>query len=1103
MLRLIMGRARSGKSRRIRELLAERVHAGGKVLLIVPEQYSFESEKNLLDLLGPENQSNVEILYTFTSLSRELLDAYKGGRRPPLKGAAKDAVMSLTLRELSHELSIFDECYNNPTEVHELTLLIEELYQNGITYETLIEAADKTGDDRVFTKAKELSLISDAYKAITEETHSDTRYDLDTTADIIIQNELFRDTTIFIDEFYGFTKPELTVICSLLKNAFDVYITAVCESISKGYPTDALAFPQNTVRELLSLADRSDIAAAEPEILIKSDRYVSPAIEAVEQNIFSIEEYEPYEGPGSDAVTIAAANTPYDECDYIAAEAKRLVRETGIRYRDIAVIERGSVYSAYLPFAFSKYDIPVFKDRRKPLTAYPLIRYAAEAVKLAADGISTDGIFSLLKTYLSGVSQEDIYELENYVFVWNISSLAWTKPFTRNPSGFGKTISDSDRSLLDRLNFLRERIINGIYDLRSGLNNSDGTGACKAVYDYLIANKADKTLLEYARGVPEEDAIASKRSWDILMDTLTELADVIGNRKIDSKVFSSLFNIMCSSSDTGEMPSGLDEITVSSADRARLTDKKVLFIAGANEKVFPSGEPDGFALTSGERRELIRAGAMLRQYGQTNAQRERFLFYSAVSKPSERLYICYSHRNYTSGELQPSEPVLAIREIIPGCNFRDSASVPPEHRIESKRSALLSAAAHSHVNSVFSRTVSDYILNGQDGEYFKFLLLSGAKPETVFQDASISKRLFEGLKTFTPSQIEKFIGCAFSYFCRYGMKAYPLEPAKYDNRINGNVIHSALESIFRKYGSEGLLSLSYHDFPQVAQNAVQEYIVDNIGTDHLDARTRYSVSKAIDTVSRMLRSIVEELKNSDYHTRGVEVRIGFGGDVPPYSILLPDGSKVFVGGTVDRVDTYQKENKRYIRVLDYKTGSKELKLEDIFSGINLQMPVYLNALTSGVKNNLQNSPDSPLPAAAFYVPASVTKPKLKRNDPESKVILALADQDKLSGMVIQYPEMSIDSELRDQKPGAYKAFSLTREQYDRLQEIVNGKISDMAISLYKGAIDANPLKIRNRYDPCKYCDYKSVCRHEDGDRHRNGFSGDPYCELNKGDDKDD
>ena len=1100
MLRLIMGRARSGKSRRLRELLADRVHAGGRVLLIVPEQYSFESEKNLLDLLGATNQGNVEILYTFTSLSRELLNEYSGGRRPPLNGPAKDVVMSLALRELGHRLNIFDKCYDNPTEVHELTQFIEELYQNGVTYDTLISAAGKSGDERLFAKTGELSLISEAYKAITEEKHSDTRYDLDDTADIIIKNDLFRDTTVFIDEFYGFTQPELTVIESLLKNARDVYITAVCESISKGYHTDALAFSQNTVRELLSLADRSNVESAEPEILKRRNRYNSPAIEAIEQNLFSIEEYEIYDGPGSDSVTVAAANTPYEECDYIAAEAKRLVRETGIRYRDIAVIERGSVYSAYLPFAFAKYDIPVFKDRRKPLTANPLVRYAAEAVELAAYGINTDGIFSLLKTDLSGALPEDIYELENYVFVWNINSFAWTEPFTRNPSGLGKKLSEADRLLLDRLNTLRERIIDGIYSLRSDLNDSDGVGACKAVYDYLIENKADKALLEYARNAAEEDAIAAKRSWDILMDTLTELADVIGKRKIDAKIFSSLFNIMCSASDTGEMPSGLDEITVSSADRARLTDKKVIFIAGANERIFPSGEPGGFALTSGERRELTRAGAKLGQYGQANAQRERFLFYSAASKPSERLYVCYSMRNYTAGELQPSEPVFAIRAIVPGCNFIETASLSPERFIESRRSAVLSAAAHSHTNSVFSRTVSDYILDGQDGEYYKFLALCGSKPETVFQDPAISKRLFEGLKTFTPSQIEKFIGCAFSYFCRYGMQAYPLEPAKYDNRINGTLIHSALESIFRKYGSKGLISLSQTDLSQAAENAVREYVSENIGTDLLDARTRYSVSKAINTVSRMLKSITDDLKHSDYQTSGVEVRIGFGGDVPPYAINLPDGSQVFVGGTVDRIDTYRKGNSQYFRVLDYKTGSKELRLEDIFSGINLQMPIYLNALTARQDNYLQNIPYSPLPAAAFYVPASVTKPKLKRNDPESKVIRALADQDKLNGMIVQYPELSVDSDPRAQESEPYKAFILTREQYDRLQEIVNGKISDMASSLNEGAIDANPLIIKNRYDPCKYCDYKSVCRHEDGDRHRKGFSGDPYCELNKGGD---
>ncbi len=1096
-----MGRARAGKSRRIREYLASRVHAGGKVLLIVPEQYSFESEKNLLDLLGATNQENVEILYTFTSLSNELLTKYRGSRRPPLLGSAKDIVMGLAVTELSHKLNIFDKCADNPAEIHELTRIIDEFSQNGVSFDSLTEAAGNSGDERLLTKARELSLLSDAYSLIAGETRTDTRYDLKECADIIAENRLFSDTTVFIDEFYGFTYPELEVIGSLIRCAQDVYITAVCESISTGYSTDSLAFPQNTVRQLLSLADRTGTECAEPEILRRENRYNSPALEAIEQNIFSAEEFVSYTGTDEDAVSVVSARSPQDECDYIASEAKRLVRETGIRYRDIAVIERGSCYSAYLPFSFKKYDIPVFKDSRRPLNTNPIFRFASSAVKLAAEGISTDDIFTLLKTDLYDAAQDDICQLENYAFVWDIRSLSWTKPFTRNPSGLGKRFSDEDKALLIRLNALRERIVGGIQDLRKELNNCDGEDQCKAVYEYLIQNGADKSLFRYAKNAPTEDAVFAKRSWDLLMDTLTLLSDIIGPRRLGARIFSSLFTIICSSSDSGEMPSGLDEIAIGSADRVRLTDKKIIFIAGANEGVFPAGEPGSFVLTNGEKRELTRAGMRLPQYGQANAQRERFLFYSAVSSATDRLYICYSRRNYSSGEMQPSDPVISIRGIIPNCTVIDTALLPPEHWIESRRSAILTAARHSRDDSVFSQTIQEYMYNSPDCDFYRYLILCGSKPETVFDDPDISKRLFEGIKTLTPTQIEKYYGCAFSYFCRYGMKVYPIEPAKYDNRANGTIIHAALENIFREYGSEKLVLLDNDQISQAANKAVTDYADAYIGKEQIDPRTKYSISQSVKTVTRMLTAISAELKESNFHTSGVEIKIGFGGDLPPYTIELPDGSLIHVGGTVDRVDVSDKGDSQYLRVLDYKTGNKEISLKDILSGINLQMPVYLFGLCD---NNALFS--HPLPAGVFYVPGSVTRPNLKRHDPDTEVYSELEDQNRLKGLIVRYPDLAEPDvyDATDTKSGhtvktkTYRAVCVTKDQFDNLQRIVNQEISDMITSLRDGKIDACPLIITNKFEPCKYCDYKSVCRRETGDRKRIGFSGDEFESLDKG-----
>ena len=1070
-------------------------------MLIVPEQYSFESEKRLLDLLGPTNQEGLEILYTFTSLSREVLAKYRGNRKPAPPAPAKDVCMSIALRELADRLEIFADCADNPNEVRELTDITEELTLSGIDGDALLSAAGGSGDTRLFDKARELTLISGAYRAVIEENYSDSRFDLSETADVIEQHRLFKETTVFIDEFYGFTYPELTVIGSLLKNASDVYVTAVCDGIGCRAQTDALYFGAKTAAELLAEANRSGVPAAEPEIIRRENRYNSGAVAAVEESLFSTDASDAYTGSDSATVTVISARTPYEECMYIASEAKRLVREEGLRYRDIAVVERGSQYSDYIPFTFAKYDIPVFRDRRRPLMSNPLIRYACSATDLAANGVKTDGIFTLLKTGLTGIPEEDIAELENYVYVWQTESRGWTKPFTRSPSGLGAVLTESDKEKLLRLNAVRESILNGIYSLRSGLKDADGEGCCSAVYQFLIDSGTPAALLEYARALPAEDALAAKRSWDIFMETLTVLADAVGGRRLSPAAFSSLLNIICGGADTGEMPSGLDEISVGSADRVRFTDKKVVFIAGANEGVFPAGAGNSFVLTRAERRELQKAGANLRSDARETGSRERFLFYAAAAKPSDRLYVSYSRSDFSSPEKQPSDAVAQIRSIVPGCRFVDTALRPTTDRIESRRSAMLAAAETIGDNTTESKTLSDYILTGPDASVYGMLLNTFVKPPLRFSDPALADRLFDSVSYISPTRVEKYYDCAFAYFCRYGMRAYPLEPAAFDGRLNGNLIHAALEAIIRECGREGLLTLSDEQIRSAAREHIENYAKDRIGSGaELDARTAYSLEQAVKTVAKMTVSIRDEMAKSGFRPDSAELKIGVGGEIPPYVLTLPDGSRVAVGGTADRVDTLIADNRTYLRVMDYKTGGRKLDLKDVFSGINLQMPIYLYGLCANGVGRYGN----PSPAGVFYVPGGVTKPTLSRNADDEAVRQELLNQNRFSGMMVAYDTVldSLGVEKRDKidttgdvKTDSISAVCLLPDRYDKLRDVVNGRIINMAQSLKQGEIDIEPLIDAGKHDACKYCDYKSVCRRENDDRLRRLYDGDPLAEL--------
>lgn len=1100
MLRPILGRASSGKTTYIRNIIAEKVNSGDDVILIVPEQFSFESEKSMIELLGAKKTAEMKI-YSFTSLAKKILDEYAPNRKPSVTPAAKSVIMSMALEAVSEKLSIFSKFLKNKNTVSEILHMTDELIQCNISVQEMESAAAETGNKVLEQKAKELALIANMYEAILTERFSDDRYMLNAAAEIVCEKQLFSGKTVFFDEFTGFTAQENKLISLMLVQADDVYVTGCAEKLrDDSMGTSPFAYSSDNLSKLVALAKKCDVKVAQPVVMQGGFSHRTPALAALEKGFYEASP-EKYEADAPE-LTIAAAKSPYDECDYVAMMSKKLVRETGIRYRDIVVVGRSAAYEKYLPFALKKYGIPVFEDTRRSLENEIIVIFSICALSLATDGFSSECMFRYLKTYISGISDDDIAELENYVYMWQIDRSQWLDEWTGHPDGFGNEFDENAKIRLEYINSVRKKAVLPILKLKKELDDNNGVGCATALYNFLMASNADKNLLEFALKLNPASAYECERSWDEFMSVLSLLADTLGDRGITPKRFAELFKIMVSSSDIGTLPGGLDMITVGDADRIRVSDKKVMFIVGANEGVFPATATESFVLTENERRMLKNHNLELSDDSSARMKKERLKVYSTVSTPRDRLFITYSLGDFKLEQINPSEIVSVASDIVPNAQRVDISLLDEVFTVESARSAFESAALHIADNSEYAATVKKYVASTSYASMLESAERIAHKEPFEIKDGEKATALFGKEMYISATRVEKFHECAFKYFCKYGLKAKENSHAQFDARLNGNLVHYVLEKLFAQHGSNGLRSMSRNERKEAVNNVTSDYVNQYMGGyEFLNGRIRYSIERCKNTICEILERFAYELTSSKFETRDVELSIDPDGDIAAYTVELSDGGRAVLGGKVDRVDTMHSEDgeKTYLRVIDYKTGGKDFKLSDIISGVNMQMLLYLVCIFENGKDRYGNV----VPAGVLYVPAKKSKNSLGRYATDDMVEHERISQGRMNGIVLDDEEvirgmeengggLIIDAKI---EKGKIKGKTFSFDGFMLIKNTIDKAVRDMGDALHTGKIAAEPLIQSTYKNACTYCEYGAVCCHEKTDGGREIFKGDAWEEM--------
>ena len=1096
MLYLILAAAGGGKTTHIMNLIQQFSQSEfKKLILIVPEQFSFMSEKIMLEKVGARAMADIDVL-SFTSLGEKLVGRPAFHERRRIDDSAKAVLMSMALESVKDKLKLYGGHTGRRSVISEFVALSSEFKQNALTTDAVRLALAQSEESLLKMKLNDIITVLDAYDALVEGSYFNPDDLLTELCKVMPDSDYFKDRLVFIDAFRGFTAQEYKVIELMLGRAKAVYVTLCTDNLNNSDDeTDLFAHTKRTARKLIDIAKHSRVPVAKPQYLSMRSkfnnfppqfrRFASPELAALERELFSpapnIYEEE------CENITLCKASDIYAECEYIACTAKKLIRENGYRCRDIAVIARdSSAYETPLRSALKKCGITVFEDSRQPVDASPVVVLVESAISIAASGFSTETLMRYLKTGLAGFDTKEIADVENYCYLWKIGGSDWLRDWTQNPAGFGEEQGDEETAELEYLNEIRRRIVAPLYALRENLKDTSGEQAALEIYNFIDKINAAENIRIFARELAGrgETALAMEleRMWNVVIDLLESLETLLRGRNVTAKTVADMFGLMLGVQTLGSLPQGLDEITIGSADRIRTVAPKAVFIAGANNGIFPAVPFTGSALTDKDRRRMSEMEIEFSDFGEYKLAEEKLVCYNAFCCASEKLYVCCPERGAKGEQLAPSELYTKIKTLFPKCREADASEQNGLYFVEGRELAFEQLAKNKREGNALYASLNEYFKN--DDEYkgrIAALDRAAGGREFKIADREAALALFGQNMFMSASRVESFHKCPFAYFLKYGVKAMPRKVAELDPMQRGNIIHHALEKLLTEFDREALSAMSRKDLLEFFKNLLNEYLMTRLDGENRSERFVYLFDKLIYSVCDVAERLIKELEQSEFVPLDFELSIGRDGEIPPYEIKTSNG-KISISGAIDRVDGAEINGRKYIRVVDYKSSGKDFELSDVVQGLNMQMFIYLFALWQNGKEKYGEF----TPAGVLYYPAKSPNVSADRSMTEDAIEAERQKKCGMNGIVLDDPAVVIAMDKSECgmyvpakiKKGELKGSLIGLKQLEKLKEKADGILAEMAEALYSGQIDALPAYGKSYKKTCEYCEYKSVCSYE-------------------------
>ena len=1089
-LRLIYGKSGSGKSSYCFSEISKLIEEGkaNKIYIITPEQFSFTAERKLMDemeKIGYGAVISAEVL-TLSRMAYRVMQEVGGG----LESLSKCGKAMLVYSILSNNQKNLKFLGKSDENIDLSMRAITEFKKHGVSVDDLLSEISGVEDLYLKNKLQDMSLIYKEFEDKISESYIEDTDLLTLLAENLDKVDLVKNSIIYIDEFSGFTYQEYQVIKEFLRLAKEVNITICTDNLDFNTNPDIDIYYPNklTVKKLLNLAKENDIGLDEFVHLEKGLRFKTEELQFLSSNLYS--NNSTIYGKDVENLSLFLAKNEYSEVENVAKKIEELIRKENMRYRDISIITKNiENYSSLVRAIFREYDIPVFIDEKRDLNQNIIVQNVLSILEVLSKNFSSEAVFSYIKLGFFDYDKEEIFKLENYCNKWGIKQNKWKKDFKYELD------NEKTKKEIERLNEIRKEIIEPLLKLQEDIRKEKTVkNITLALYNFIINQNIEEKISKKISELEEKDLLdlakEYKESYEIIIDIFDKMVLIFDDEKITIDKYQKIFKIGLKNSGLGKIPGTADQVILGDVDRSRSHKVKVVFILGLNDGVFPSSNKDEGFLNDSDREILKQDGIELANGTIDNLYEDKFNIYKAFTTAEEKLYLSYSSSDKDGKSLRPSVLISQIKKMFPKMK-EESDVINKKYEIVNKKvtyEELIENIAKiknkEKIDEIWYQIYNYY--KGQE-EWNKKLTsdMQGLNytnlPEKIKQE-NIDKLYGNTLKT-SISRLEKYRGCPFSYYLQYGLKLKEKETLKVQSFNTGSFMHETIDSFFKVVREEDI------DLAEIEEDKILE-IVSNIIDESLNLNKNFiftATAKYKVLVRRLKRIITKALKyviitivNSDFEVSGTEVEFGEKGKYEPIILELDNGKKIEITGKIDRIDTAKNEDGKYLRIIDYKSSAKNIDLNEVYAGLQIQLLTYTDAICR--KEDI-------MPAGIFYFSLLEQMANADKRLNEDEIEEMIRKNFKMKGLIIADVKIikMNDNTLKSGTSNLVPAGITTKgeinqrntngvkqEEFKILQEYIYKTIKDISKEILSGKIDLKPYNKQGK-TPCEYCEYKTIC----------------------------